>query len=177
MAGEPRSRTIWGRSRLCTYAAVETLKPGQSSSVTQAPPTNSRRSRTSTRRPARARYAAVTNPLCPAPTTRMSGRSAWLAPQSSQRSCHPHTPEHAAFGTGTRIWNAVVVLHESSTIAGRQYPRKVSRTVARPLWRARGLSPRHGRAHRLSNRASLRCLLVSMDPLRLSAHCCKDSAT
>ena len=32
--------------------------------------------------------------------------------QSSQRSCHPHTPEHAAFGTGTIIWNAVVVLHE-----------------------------------------------------------------
>ncbi len=49
-----RSRMISGRSRLFTYAAVETLKPGHTSSVTHAPPSTSRRSRTIVLRPARA---------------------------------------------------------------------------------------------------------------------------
>src|SRR6185437_7322954 len=61
------SRMMIGRRRLFTYDAVETLKPGQISSDTQAPPTSSRRSSTSTVRPARARYAAATRPLWPAP--------------------------------------------------------------------------------------------------------------
>src|SRR5262245_20506334 len=38
-------------------------------SVTAHPPSSSRRSSTSTFRPARARYPAVTSPLCPPPTT------------------------------------------------------------------------------------------------------------
>src|SRR5438270_5535154 len=44
-------------------------KPGHTSSVTEAPPTSSRRSSTTTLRPARARYAAHTSPLWPPPTT------------------------------------------------------------------------------------------------------------
>src|SRR5437870_4034880 len=42
--------------------------------MVHAPPTRSRRSTTSTRRPARARYAAAVSPLCPAPTTTTSQR-------------------------------------------------------------------------------------------------------
>ena len=41
------------------------LKPGTSSSVTTAPPSTFRRSRTHTDRPARARYAAAHKPLWP----------------------------------------------------------------------------------------------------------------
>jgi len=44
------------------------LKPEKTSSVTAAPPSTWRRSSTSTRRPALARYAAATSPLCPPPT-------------------------------------------------------------------------------------------------------------
>ena len=46
-----RSRMISGRSRLLTYAAVETLYPGHTSSVTHAPPSTSRRSSTNVLRP------------------------------------------------------------------------------------------------------------------------------
>ena len=44
-------------------AKVENRKPGNNSWVTAAPPTFSRPSSTSTRRPAFARYAAATSPL------------------------------------------------------------------------------------------------------------------
>src|SRR6185437_7445931 len=50
--------------------------PGNGSSVVHAPPTRSRLSSTSTRCPARARYAAHANPLCPAPTIIASHRRA-----------------------------------------------------------------------------------------------------
>src|SRR5918996_418422 len=65
--GSSRSRMISGRSRLTTYENTEKRKPGNTSSVIAAPPTRSRRSSTITLRPARARYAAQTRPLCPPP--------------------------------------------------------------------------------------------------------------
>ena len=61
-----------GRSMLAMYDVVDARQPGAISSVTQAPPTISRRSSTSVRRPARARYADAVNPLWPAPTTMAS---------------------------------------------------------------------------------------------------------
>ncbi len=54
---------ISGRSNDSVYAPGEARTPGHSSSVTHAPPTISRRSHTSTERPARARYAAAVRPL------------------------------------------------------------------------------------------------------------------
>src|SRR5262245_55695469 len=63
---------ITGRSRDTTYEDTEDLKPGKASSVTAAPPTRWRRSRTSTLRPARARYAAAVKPLWPPPMTTAS---------------------------------------------------------------------------------------------------------
>ena len=57
---------------LTTYEKTENLKPGKTSSVTAAPPTRGRRSSTSTLRPARARYAAATSALWPAPTSTAS---------------------------------------------------------------------------------------------------------
>ena len=45
------------------YAPGDARTPGHSSSVTHAPPPISRRSKTSTDNPARARYAAATSPL------------------------------------------------------------------------------------------------------------------
>ena len=44
-----------GRSMLAMYEVVEARHPGAISSVTQAPPTSGRRSRTSVERPALAR--------------------------------------------------------------------------------------------------------------------------
>src|ERR1019366_4249363 len=67
--GRSRSRMISGRSSDTTYEQTENLKPGKTSSVTAAPPTMWRRSRTRTLRPARARYAADVSPLWPPPTT------------------------------------------------------------------------------------------------------------
>ncbi len=49
------SRHTAGRSALRTYAPGDARYPGANSSVTHAPPTIPRRSRTSVRRPARAR--------------------------------------------------------------------------------------------------------------------------
>ena len=59
---------ISGRSSETTYDATLNLKPGYASSVTAAPPTTSFFSRTTTRLPAFARYAAAVSPLCPPPT-------------------------------------------------------------------------------------------------------------
>ena len=61
-----------GRSIEAMYEVVEARTPGAISSVTQAPPTISRRSTTRTFTPARARYQAATRPLCPPPTTMAS---------------------------------------------------------------------------------------------------------
>ena len=63
---------ISGRSSDTTYEQTEYLKPGKISSVTAAPPSTCRRSSTSTRLPARARYAALTRPLWPPPMTMTS---------------------------------------------------------------------------------------------------------
>ncbi len=54
-AGRSRSVTISGRRSDSVYAPGDALTPGQSSSVTHAPPAMSRRSSTSTDSPARAR--------------------------------------------------------------------------------------------------------------------------
>src|SRR6266581_4045642 len=70
--GRSRSRMICGRRRLQTYEHTVNLNPGYTSSVTAAPPRTWRRSRTSTRLPARARYAAVVRPLWPPPITMAS---------------------------------------------------------------------------------------------------------
>src|SRR5689334_15518681 len=67
--GRSRSRMISGRNSDTTYEQTENLKPGKTSSVTAAPPSTWRRSRTSTLRPPRARYAAQVRPLWPPPIT------------------------------------------------------------------------------------------------------------
>src|SRR6476661_6853467 len=63
---------ISGRRSDTTYEQTEYLNPGLISSVTAAPPRTCRRSSTSTFRPARARYAALTRPLWPPPITMTS---------------------------------------------------------------------------------------------------------
>src|SRR6266516_1319887 len=59
---------ISGRRSPAEYARRENFTPGKTSSVTHAPPTIARRSRTRIFRPALARYAAATRPLWPPPT-------------------------------------------------------------------------------------------------------------
>src|SRR5215470_5153145 len=63
---------ISGLSSETTYEQTENLKPGMISSVTAAPPSTWRRSSTRTFFPPRARYAALTRPLCPPPMTMAS---------------------------------------------------------------------------------------------------------
>ena len=63
------SRHTDSRSIDNTYAPLDAWKPGANSSVTQAPPTISRRSSTTARRPARVSEKAATSPLWPPPTT------------------------------------------------------------------------------------------------------------
>src|SRR3954453_16316636 len=76
------------RSRDSVYAPGDARTPGHSSSVTDAPPTMSRRLKTSTDRPARARYAAATSPLWPAPTTIAS--STHVSPLDFRATVHHH---------------------------------------------------------------------------------------
>ena len=57
---------------LAMYEVVDARQPGAISSVTQHPPTISRRSRTRVEYPERARYAAAVSPLWPAPMTTAS---------------------------------------------------------------------------------------------------------
>src|SRR5882672_5374046 len=64
-----RWRATFESSRCSRCATAETRKPGANSRVTAAPPTCAAASSTRTLRPARARYAAHTRPLCPPPTT------------------------------------------------------------------------------------------------------------
>jgi len=54
---------------LATYDVVDARQPGAISSVTQQPPTISRRSATSVESPPRERYAPAVRPLWPAPIT------------------------------------------------------------------------------------------------------------
>src|SRR6185369_13686809 len=63
---------ISGLSSETTYEQTENLNPGNTSSVTAAPPSTCLRSSTRTFLPACARYAAFTNPLCPPPITTTS---------------------------------------------------------------------------------------------------------
>src|SRR3954452_21319622 len=72
-AARSSSSMIRPRKSDSVYAPGEARTPGHSSSVTHAPPTISRRSKTSTDSPARAKYAAATRPLWPGPTTTASG--------------------------------------------------------------------------------------------------------
>ena len=70
-----RSRTTLARRPPRPSAATGARTPGATSSIASAPPARPRRSRTSVRSPAFARYPAVTRPLWPAPTMTASYRS------------------------------------------------------------------------------------------------------
>ncbi len=70
-----RSRTTLARRPPMPSATTGARTPGATSSIASAPPARLRRSSTSVRRPAFARYPAVTRPLWPAPTTTASYRS------------------------------------------------------------------------------------------------------
>ena len=67
--GSINSRMTLGFIKLTTYEQTENLNPGNTSSVTAAPPSTCRRSRTSTFFPALERYAAAVRPLWPPPIT------------------------------------------------------------------------------------------------------------
>ena len=69
-----RSRAMAGGSSDTRYEYLLTRAPipGNTSAETAAPPTDELASKTSTEYPDRARYAAVTKPLWPAPTTMQS---------------------------------------------------------------------------------------------------------
>src|SRR6266851_10065496 len=69
--------------------------PGKVSSIVQAPPTRVRASSTSTRFPARARYAAQARPLWPAPAITTSQRR---EAKSRTGAGNPISPRTAAVG-------------------------------------------------------------------------------
>src|SRR5262245_51628799 len=79
--------------RETTYDALETWYPGQGSSVAAAPPTTSRFSRTSTSRPALARYAAHARPLWPPP---MMTTSRSNTPTEARGYLAPDVPRNGA---------------------------------------------------------------------------------
>src|SRR4051794_14867113 len=85
---------ISGRSSDNVYAPGDARTPGHSSSVTQAPPTMSRRSKHSTVSPARARYAAATRPLWPAPMTATSSTRPRLLLLRHAQVQRERVPEH-----------------------------------------------------------------------------------
>src|SRR6266850_4949129 len=65
--------------KMCAIECWSWRNPGRvSSRVTTPPPNQPFRSKTRTRRPAAARYAAATRPLCPDPTTTISFSPAFL---------------------------------------------------------------------------------------------------
>ena len=76
-----------------TYAQGDMRMPGHGSAMVQAPPTRSRASSTSTRLPARARYAAHASPLWPAPTMMASHAT---AASSRMGAGSPSLPRQAA---------------------------------------------------------------------------------
>src|SRR5215475_9255665 len=81
-----------GDSQLTTYDSALTVYSGPNGcSEIAAPPTTGRRSSTTTRWPARARYAAATSPLCPPPTITASYLLVPLTqvPPPTPR-CHAH---------------------------------------------------------------------------------------
>src|SRR5678815_3742951 len=87
---------------------TEKRKPGNTSSVMAAPPTRSRRSSTTTLRPARARYAAHTRPLCPPPMMMASKLRTlalrvdeWLLHHSRQRALAPVLDRNLHLELGT----------------------------------------------------------------------------
>ena len=65
----PSSSAIAGSSHPAWWNAASTRNPGWNSATWLLPPMVLRRSSTSTRWPAFARYAAATSPFCPAPIT------------------------------------------------------------------------------------------------------------
>src|ERR1700744_4556874 len=89
------SSTTRGCSNPARYAHGDILTPGNGSSIVQAPPTRLRLSITSTRCPARARYAAHASPLCPAPTPITSHV---FAASSRTGAGRPISPRTAAVG-------------------------------------------------------------------------------
>src|ERR1700692_598162 len=81
------------------YAATELRNPGWNSSVTAAPPTTPRRSRTVTFRPAVARYAEQTKTLWPPPMMTTS-----RSPESTTR--NPHLMPLQPTGCGSALKSA-----------------------------------------------------------------------
>src|SRR5688572_27959060 len=81
MSGIVRT-AVWSQLQMFT-------RPPTASTVDAQPPTVARASRTTTCCPARARYAAHTSPLCPAPTTMTSGSRAlsWAASGTGRSGC------------------------------------------------------------------------------------------
>src|SRR6185437_7403917 len=119
-----RSRMTFGLRSDTVYEETELRKPGWNSSVTAAPPTTPRRSRTVTFSPAAARYAAHTSPLWPPPTMRTSRVSvlmAFEAPtslrgagQPALRDQLPHAPREAPqayLSLPQRAWRIPVRRH------------------------------------------------------------------
>ena len=82
-----------------TATSAPPVLSGNGSSIVHAPPTRSRVSSTSTRFPARARYAAHARPLCPAPTTTTSHDR---AASSRTGAGNPTFPRTAAVGDALR---------------------------------------------------------------------------
>src|SRR6185312_38944 len=81
------------------------VTPGKGVSTVQAPPTRSRLSSTSTRLPARARYAAHASPLCPAPTMTTSHARAARSATGAGKPISPNTAAvgEAVLGCMTRL--------------------------------------------------------------------------
>ena len=107
---------ISGRSSETTYEQTENLNPGKTSSVTAAPPRTWRRSRTSTLRPARARYAAAVSPLCPPPITMR--RISWTVNVRAstnifRRNCGARRSHRSRMPIGTAVHARTFALCES----------------------------------------------------------------
>ncbi len=91
-----RSRTTLARRPPMPSATTGARTPGATSSIASVPPARLRRSSTSVRRPAFARYPAVTRPLWPAPTMIASYRSRATSIQAALRFRSERTTWRAA---------------------------------------------------------------------------------
>ena len=67
-------------------------------------------------------------------------------------------------GPGSNLWDDTHAhVDDNGWLHLKRTTCNFSHFVACTIWRGRGVSPRHSRAHRLQRRAPLRGLLVSMD--------------
>src|SRR5437762_491024 len=144
---------ISGRSRLFTYAAVDTLKPGHSSSVTHAPPTTSRRSSTSTRLPARASalvgltlaaFAASTaGSACPTRSARSTRAATVHEPREQRLVDGYHNGDAAAPAPGPARSTVAAVAPRGARLRGAsRRARRAVRPVPAREARAAATAPR-----------------------------------